>query len=96
MIGVIAKLSVKPDMIETFEAAASALVKSVNANEPDCVLYELYKSPKDPACYVFMEKYKNKAALEAHGKTDYFIAAQGRLGPCLSAPPNIQSYIPVD
>ena len=95
MIGVIAKLTVKPDMAETFEAAASKLVKLVNANEAGCLFYELYKSPKDPSSYVFMEKYKDKAAAEAHGKTDYFLAAQGELGPCLAAPPDIKSYVPV-
>lgn len=96
MIGVLAKLKIKPEMDSEFEATATALVKSVKANEPDCVMYELYKSSKDLSSYVFMEKYKDKAALTSHGKTDYFLAAQSKLGPCLAEPPDIQSYILVE
>ena len=95
MIGVIAKLKIKPEMTAEFEAAASALVAAVNANETDCLMYELYKSPQDHSSYVFMEKYADKAALDAHGKTDYFMAAQGKLGPCLAEAPDVQTYIPV-
>ena len=95
MIGVVARLKVKADMTAEFEAAAIDLVKAVNANEAGCLMYELYKSPKDSSSYVFMEKYADKAALGAHGKTDYFLAAQGKLGPCLAGPPDIQSLTPV-
>ena len=94
MIGVIAKLTVRPDMTAEFETHANELVAQVNANEPDCVLYELFKS-KEGGEYVFMEKYKDKAALEAHGKTKYFLAAQPKLGPCLAGAPDIQSYVSV-
>lgn len=92
MLGVVAKLKVNPDMASEFEAAATDLVKMVNDNEDGCLLYELYKSPKDASVYVFMEKYADKAALDAHGKTDYFLAAQGKLGPCLTAAPDVQVY----
>lgn len=95
MIGVIAKLKVKADMTKEFEAAATELVKSVNAHEDGCLMYELYKSPKDPSEYVFMEKYADKAALDAHGKTDYFLAAQTKLGPCIAAAPDIKTYTAV-
>lgn len=95
MIGVVARLNVKPDMAAEFEAAAAELVKAVNANEAGCLMYELYKAHKDSSCYVFMEKYADKAALDAHGKTDYFLAAQDKLGPCLAGPPDIQSFAPV-
>lgn len=95
MIGVVARLKVKPEMVAEFEAAASELVRNVNAYEDDCLMYELYKSPKNDGSYVFMEKYTNKAAVDDHGKTDYFLAAQGKLGPCLAEPPEIKSYISV-
>ncbi|MEP3655617.1 MAG: putative quinol monooxygenase [Litorimonas sp.] len=91
MIGVIAKLTVKAGMEEEFETHANALVSQVNANEPGCVLYELFKS-KAGGEYVFMEKYTDKEALAAHGQTDYFLAAQPKLGPCLAGAPDIQTY----
>ncbi len=92
MIGVIAKLTVTEGKEADFETAASALAHKVNANEDGCVLYELFKSKSDPSVYVFMEKYANQAALDAHGKTDYFLAAQPALGACLAARPDIQVY----
>ncbi len=92
MIGVVAKLKVADGKEAEFEKHAGILVEKVNANEPDCVLYELFKSSSDPSIYVFMEKYANKAALDAHGKTDYFLAAQAPLGACLAGAPDIQVY----
>lgn len=94
MIGVIAKLTVQAGMEAEFEKHANALVEQVNANEPGCVLYELFKS-KTGGEYVFMEKYKDKEALVAHGQTEYFLAAQPKLGPCLAGAPDIQTYVSV-
>ena len=91
MIGVIAKLTVKPGMEEEFETHAKALVAKVNANEDDCLYYDLYKA-KDGGVYVFMEKYADQAALTAHGSTEYFKAAQAPLGACLAAAPIIEYF----
>jgi len=91
MIGVIAKLTVKPGMEEEFETHAKALVEKVNANEPDCIYYDLYKA-KEGGVYVFMEKYTDQAALTAHGQTKYFAAAQAPLGACLASAPEIDYF----
>ena len=92
MIGVIAKLKIADGKEQEFEAAANALCEKVNSHEAGCLQYELFKSKADESEYVFMEKYADKAALDAHGKTDYFLAAQPALGACLSAAPDIQVY----
>ena len=92
MISVIATLKIAPGKEAEFESAASALVAKVTANEPDCLQYELCRSHADPLTYIFMEKYKDKAAIDAHGKTEYFLAAQKPLGACLAGAPDIQSY----
>lgn len=91
MIGVIAKLTVKAGMEDEFEKHAKVLVAKVNANEPDCIFYDLFKA-KEGGVYVFMEKYKNQAALTAHGETEYFAAAQAPLGACLAAAPEIEYF----
>jgi quinol monooxygenase YgiN len=91
MIGVIAKLDVKPDMDAAFREHAAALIKKVNANEDGCMLYELFKA-KEGNSYVFMEKYVDQEALAAHGQTEYFKAAQPLLGACLAAAPDVQIY----
>lgn len=92
MIGVTAKLTIAPGKEAAFEEAAKALVAKVNANEDGCLLYELFKSPKDPSIYIFLEKYADQAALDAHGKTDYFLAAQAPLGACLAGAPDIEVF----
>ncbi len=92
MIGVVAKLTVVGGKEKEFEAAAKALAQQVNAREEGCLQYELFKSKSEPGVYVFMEKYADKAALDAHGKSDYFLAAQPTLGGCLAAVPDINVY----
>ena len=74
MIGVTAKLTVAAGKEVEFEAAAKALVAQVNAHEEGVIFYDLYKSAKEPGVYIFLEKYRDQAALDAHGKTDYFLA----------------------
>lgn len=96
MIGVTAKLTIAPGKEAAFEEAAKALVANVNANEPGCLMYELYKSPKEQSVYIFLEKYTDQAALDAHGKTEYFLAAQAPLGACLAGAPDIQLYEAVE
>ena len=70
MIGVIATLNIKEGKGAEFETLANQLVEKVNANEEGVVYYDLYK--QDPTTYVFLERYKDQAAKDAHGKTDYF------------------------
>lgn len=91
MLGAIAKLTVKLGMEEEFEKHAKVLVAKVLAHEPDCYLYELFKA-KEGGVYVFMEKYKDKAALTTHTQTTYFLEAQPKLGACLAFPPDLQLF----
>lgn len=95
MINVIATLKIAQGKEADFEAAASDLAAKVNANEEGCTHYQLNRSMSDPQTFVFIETYADKAALDAHGKTDYFLAAQAPLGACLAGPPDIQVYMPV-
>ena len=95
MIGVIAKLKIAEGKEDQFEKAASTLCAKVNAIEEGCLLYELYKSKADGSEYVFMEKYADKAALDAHGKSGHFLAAQPSMGACLAGAPDIQVYTSV-
>lgn len=89
MIGVIATMAIKPGMEAEFEKHALALVAKVKANEPDCLMYDLFKA-KEGSVYTFMETYKNKEAVKAHGQTEYFLAAQSVLGACLAGAPDMQ------
>ncbi len=88
MIGVIATLNIKEGKGAEFEALAKQLVEKVNANEEGVVYYDLYK--QDDTTYVFLERYKNQAALDVHRKTDYYKAVGAQLGAFVTAAPAIK------
>ena len=79
MLGVVATIKVKPGMEQQFEAVAKELVAKVNANEPGCRLYALPRA-EAPQTSVFMERYTDQAAVEAHRATDYFKALGRKMG----------------
>ena len=79
MIGIVATLKIKPGMEQPFEAVAKELVAKVNANEPGCRLYALHHG-EQPNTYIFMERYADQAAVEAHRATDYFKALGRKMG----------------
>lgn len=88
MIGIVATLKIKEDSGAEFEVIASQLVEKVNANEDGVVYYDLYK--ENETTYVFLERYKDKEAQEAHGKTDYFRALGAEMGPFMAGAPEIK------
>jgi quinol monooxygenase YgiN len=89
-IGVIATLTVAEGKNAEFEAVFSALAAEVRANEPGNEFYTLTRSKANPQVYKVLESYANQAALDAHGKTDYYRAAGPKLAPCLAAAPEIE------
>lgn len=89
-IGVIATLTVAEGKQAEFEQAFAQLTEQVRANEPGVVFYALHKSQADPLVYKVLEQYQNKAALDAHGQTDYFKAAGAELAKWLTSAPDIE------
>lgn len=70
MIGVIAKIRIKPGKNKQFEKVAKKLVSIVNSEEKDNIFYRLYK--KSENLYIFMEGYKDRKALEYHTTTAHY------------------------
>jgi quinol monooxygenase YgiN len=88
MIGIVATLKVKDGMAAEFEAAAMDLVEAVNANEPDCLLYRLYRT-EDEHTFVFMERYKDEAAGDFHRNSDHFKTLGAKMGPFMAGRPEV-------
>ena len=88
MLGVVATLKVKPGMEKEFEAVAKELVAKVNAGEPGCKLYALHHG-EVAGTYVFMERYVDQAAVEAHRATDYFKALGRKMGEYMDGRPDV-------
>lgn len=63
MIGVLAKLVIRPGANEAFEAAMKPIVSRIRA-EPGNRLYALYRTPDNN--YILFERYDSEAALERH------------------------------
>ena len=88
MLGVIAKIKVKDGQQAQFEETAKRLVAAVNANEPGCKLYALHKTD-DPLLYVFMERYEDQAAVDAHRGSDHFKTIGREMGQYMDGKPDI-------
>jgi quinol monooxygenase YgiN len=88
MLGVVATLKVKPGMEKEFEAVAKELVAKVNANEPGCTLYALHRG-EAPHTYVFMERYVDQAAVDAHRATEHFRALGRKMGEYMEGRPEV-------
>ena len=89
-IGVVATLPVQEGKNEEFEAVFLELAAQVIANEPGCMFYTLNRSKSDPQVYKVLESYTDEDALKAHGQTEYFKAANVKLGPLLAGRPDIE------
>ena len=95
MLGVVATIKVKPGLEKEFEAVAKELVAKVNANEPGCKLYALHHA-EAPHTYVFMERYVDQAAVEAHRGTDYFKTLGRKMGEFMDGRPEIARFREVE
>jgi len=70
---IVAKLSLKPEKVKDFIAAAKEIIEKSNT-ESGCSFYQLYQDPYDNSKFVFVEEYTNQAAVDAHFAAEYFNA----------------------
>ena len=89
-VGVIATIPVQAGKNDEFEAVFMELASQVLANEPGCKFYALNRSKTDPQVYKVLESYTDQAALDAHGQTDYFKAANVKLAGLVGGRPDIE------
>ena len=72
-IVLIARLKVKNDAIEEAKQAALELIAPSRA-EAGCLNYDFHQSLDDASIFIWHETWKNKDAIEAHGKMPHFVA----------------------
>jgi quinol monooxygenase YgiN len=92
MLTVIAKLKVKPDQAETFEAEGKKLIAHVKANEPGTLSYVLHRSTADATTYLFYEVYEDQAAFALHGGSPAMQAFFGAMKGVLDGRPELEMY----
>ena len=86
---IVAKLTVKPDKVKTFIEAAKDIIEKSN-KEPGCKSYQLYQDPYDNTKFVFVEEYKNQAAVDAHFASDYFKTFGPKIADLIAEPAKIK------
>lgn len=89
MIAIVATIKTKPGMGAEFEAVAKQLVAKVNADEPGCKLYQLHKSDAADT-YVFLERYVDQAAIEAHRGMPHFKELGKAMGAFMDGRPDVK------
>lgn len=86
---IIAKLSVKTERSKDFTEAAKEMIENSN-KESGCSFYQLFQDPYDNSKFVFVEEYKNQAAVDAHFAADYFKAFGPKIGDFILGQPEIK------
>ncbi len=83
----VVKFRAKPGKSEEMKAFWLEMQKEVARSEPGNVYYDLAVMADDPTVYVIIERYKDKAAVAAHGQSEKAKAMFAKLGELMDGPP---------
>lgn len=83
----VVKFRAKPGKSEEMKAFWLEMQKEVAKSEPGNVYYDLMVMPSDPEVYVIVERYKDAAAVAAHGQSEKAKAMFAKLGELMAGPP---------
>jgi quinol monooxygenase YgiN len=86
---IVANVSVKPEKVKAFTEAAKEIIEKSN-KEAGCKSYQLYEDPYNSTKFVFVEEYKNQAAIDAHFASDYFKAFGPKIADMVQEPAKIK------
>jgi quinol monooxygenase YgiN len=86
---IVAKLRVKADKVKEFTEAAKEMIEK-STKEAGCKSYQLYQDPYNNTSFVFVEEYKNQAAVDVHFASDYFKAFGPKIGDLVAEPTKIK------
>lgn len=68
-----AHVYLKKERVAEFIEAARNMIDSSNM-EPGCISYQLFRDPYTETNLIFVEVWKDQAAIDAHFKMPYFLA----------------------
>lgn len=88
MISVIAKLPLQDGKADEFAEAFKVIAAGV-ATEAGNHLYSLNFSEKEPNMAIIMERYDDKAALDAHSASEHFKAFGPKIAGLMTGRPEI-------
>ena len=83
----VVKFRAKPGKSEEMKAFWLEMQKEVAKSEPGNVQYDLMVMAGDPEVYVIVERYRDAAAVAAHGQSEKAKAMFAKLGELMAGPP---------
>jgi len=83
----VVKFRAKPGKSEEMKAFWLEMQKEVAKSEPGNVQYDLLVMAGDPTVYVIVERYKDAAAVAAHGQSEKAKAMFAKLGELMDGAP---------
>ena len=86
-----AKVYIKPGLEEDFITAAKWIVENT-LKEEGCLEYTLYQDPNNKSSFLFFERYKNQAAIDAHFAASYFKEFGSKIGEMTARATEIKIY----
>jgi quinol monooxygenase YgiN len=86
---ILAKVYIKPGNESDFIEAAKVMIENSNKEE-GCLGYMLYQDPYEKTNFIFVESYKNQAAIDTHFSTSYFKEFGGKIADITSKPSEIK------
>jgi quinol monooxygenase YgiN len=84
-----ARVYIKPGKEAEFIEAAKSIIEASNKEE-GCTGYMLYQEPYEKTNFIFVETYKNQAAVDFHFATPYFKEFGTKIADLVSKPAEIK------
>lgn len=84
-----ARVYIKPGKEAEFIEAAKSIIEKSN-NEEGCTFYQLYQDPYVKTNFMFVESYKNQAAVDFHFAAPYFTEFGTTIADMISQPAEIK------
>lgn len=88
MLGVVAKVKVKPEEIDRFLHYIDADVRG-SLKEPGCKRFDVLRDEKTPNVFYLYEVYADRTAYAQHAEAPYFKAFFAEAGDTLDGPPEV-------
>ena len=91
MITLIAKVKAQPGKEALLAEECKKIAKEVREKEKNCLMYIPHISIENPSVIIFVEKYTDQEALDAHFQTPYFKALIEKFGELLAEEPELHT-----
>jgi len=79
VVAVVAHFTAQAGKEKALETTLRGLVEPTR-REPGCLRYELNQEIENPAAFTFAEKFRNRAAFDAHGQTAHIKSFAAQVG----------------